>query len=155
MRCFYARTLAPAAVILGMAASQAFAGGPRPWLCSDMAVFSSKQPMVYEARTAGGTWVLSFMHFQMGGPNEGHTIVAQRELRSGDSVTGSLPAGRYFAVALHRKSARYWPCPQYVQEKDREKPGVITSLCFSERRGACPARVVVKPADPAAPHPAP
>jgi hypothetical protein len=143
-----------AGVLVCATAPRVLAGRARPWVCRDKAAFSSKRPMTYEAKATGRhTWILSFMQFQMGGPNEGFTSIEKNLLRPrGDSVTGQLPAGHYFAVAVYRRGS-YWPCPQYVQEDDRVKPGVIATLCFGEESGSCPVKVTIRPADTAqSPH---
>ena len=148
MRIVSWRKLILAIAIICATAPEVFAGQVRPWVCRDKAAFSSSHPMTYEATATGRhLWTLSFMQFQMGGPNEGFTSIARHVLRpSGDSVTGQLPPGHYFAVAVYR-SGSYWPCPQNVQEDDRVKPGVIATLCFGEDGGSCPVKVTIRPAD--------
>ena len=144
------RKLILAGALICATAPNVFAGRARPWVCRDKAAFSSKHPITYEATATGRhLWILSFMQFHMGGPNEGFTSIAKRVLRPrGGGVTGQLPAGHYFAVAVYRRGT-YWPCPQNVQEDDRVKPGVIATLCFGEEGGLCSAKVTIRPADTA------
>lgn len=148
MRIISWRNLLLTAAILCATAPRVFAGRARPWVCSDKAAFSSSRPMTYEAMATGRhLWILSFLQFQMGGPNEGFTDIARHVLRrNGRSVTGQLPAGHYFAVAVYSRGG-YWPCPQNVQEHDRGRPGVIATLCFGEDGNACPVKVTIRTAD--------
>jgi hypothetical protein len=142
------RPLLLAAFAAVFVTSASYAAEPRPWLCHDKPVFSSDRPMTYEATaTKGREWHLFFMQFDPNGPHDGFSIVQSRDLpRRGGTVSGHLPAGRYFSVALFHSASGYWICPGQTSEKRDSLPlGLITSLCFGEGGGSgCRVRLTVK-----------
>ncbi len=136
-----------AAIAAVFVTSTSYAGEPRPWLCHDKPVFSSNRPMTYEASTSKGReWHLFFMQFDPNGPHDGFSIVQSRDLpRRGGTVSGHLPAGRYFSVALFHNASGYWICPGQTSERRGSSLGLITSLCFGEGGGSsCRVRLTVK-----------
>ncbi len=79
------------------------------------------------------------MQFTPGGSNDGFDIA---KTASGTS-SGHLPAGRYFAVALHDVRGN-WVCPADVDEQPRSA-GTISNLCFAARDDDCDVRLIVTP----------
>ncbi len=131
-----------------IAATSAYAGEARPWLCRDKPVFSSQQPMTYDL-VMGRAWRLFVMQFSPGGSNDGFDIV--KTVESGDSSNGHLAAGRYFAVAL-RNSNGNWICPGDARDESRPT-GVISNLCFAADEGdGCAVKLTVRPEASAEPH---
>ena len=129
--------LTPILAMLAIA-SVAHAAEPRPWLCRDKPVFSSQQPMSYRLTTnSPSRWQLFLMQFT---PDAGHDGFDITKTVSGTS-TGSLPAGRYFAVAL-RAVGGNWVCPAEVSEPQRAA-GTISNLCFAAQEGGCSVTFVV------------
>jgi len=128
--------------------SAAHAAEPRPWLCRDKPVFSSQQPMSYQLSTnSRSQWRLFLMQFTPGGGNDGFDIA---KTASGSS-SGHLPAGRYFAIALHDVRGN-WVCPAEVDEQPRSA-GTISHLCFAAQDGDCNVKLIVTPdATNATPH---
>ena len=98
-KIFIAILSASMSILLSRAAS---AEEPRPWLCRDKPVFSYDHPMQYEATARSGRqWRIFFMLYSPDSAHDGFDIVKSQEIGSrGDPQTGSLNAGRYFAVAL-------------------------------------------------------
>ena len=77
------------------------------------------------------------MQFTPGGGNDGFDIA---KTASGTS-SGHLPAGRYFAIALHEVRGN-WVCPAEVSEQPRSA-GVISNLCFAAEDGPCNVKLSV------------
>ena len=109
----------------------------RPWLCRDKPVFSSEHAMQYQATAQPGRqWRIFFMQYSPDAAHDGFDIVNSREIGSrGDAATGSLAAGRYFAVALYRGSGSHWICPDYT--RDDRKAGEVSNLCYGEDGPPC------------------
>ena len=119
-------------------ASAAHASEPRPWLCRDKPVFSSQQPMSYQLSTnSRSQWQLFLMQFTPGAGHDGFDIA---KAASGTS-NGHLPAGRYFAVALHNVRGN-WVCPAEVREQ-HAPAGAISNLCFAAQDGDCNVKLIV------------
>jgi len=135
------------AIIMLVMTSVARAAEPRPWLCRDKPVFSYDRGMEYEASARPGRqWQLFFMEFDPSGGHDGFTIVSQRDLGiGGQSLTGQLAAGKYFAVALYRAEGGYWVCPGTARDSGAPKLGTVTNLCFSESGPVCRVTLAVKP----------
>jgi hypothetical protein len=119
-------------------ASVAHAAEPRPWLCRDKPVFSSGQPMSYQLTVKSSAWELFLMQFTPGAGHDGFDITRT----IGGASSGQLPAGQYFAVALHRSGGN-WICPVDVDEEHAH--GAISDLCFSGSDGGCSVKFVVTP----------
>jgi hypothetical protein len=118
-------------------ASVAHAAEPRPWLCRDKPVFSSQQPMSYQLTTSSrAQWELFLMQFTPGAGHDGFDIT--KTISNG---SGHLPAGRYFAVALHNVRGN-WVCPAEVNEQQRVA-GTISNLCFAGQDGGCNVKFLV------------
>lgn len=118
------------------------AAEPRPWLCRDKPVFSSGSPMTYSAANpGGGTWVLTFMRFNLGGGHDGFTVISSPKVTG--RIDGKLESGQWYAVALYR-SGNHWICPANASENDRPAPGVVSDLCYGEDPGACTVTLTVK-----------
>jgi hypothetical protein len=131
------KALLVSAIALAIAAaSMAHAGEPRPWLCRDKPVFSSQQPMSYRLST-NSQWQLFLMQFTPGAGHDGFDIT--KTIRG--SSNGHLPAGRYFAVALHTARGN-WVCPAEADEQPRAA-GTISNLCFAAQEGDCSVKFVV------------
>jgi hypothetical protein len=127
-----------AAVVAFLMASAAHAAEPRPWLCRDKPVFSSQQPMSYQLSTnSRSQWQLFLMQFTPGAGHDGFDIA---KTASGTS-SGHLPAGRYFAVALHNVRGN-WVCPAEVREQ-HTSIGTISNLCFAAQDGGCSVKLIV------------
>ncbi len=137
--------------------SAALAEEARPWLCRDKPVFSYDRAMEYEATARPGRqWRIFFMLYSPDAAHDGFDIVNSREIGSrGDPVTGSLAAGRYFAVALYRGNGSHWICPDYTHDDRNPKLGEVSNLCYGEDGPPCLVKLRVKPdhhlALPAAP----
>ena len=127
-----------ASAIAFLTASMANAGEPRPWLCRDKPVFSSQQPMNYQLTgTSRSQWQLFLMQFTPGAGHDGFDIART----IGSTSNGHLPAGRYFAVALHNVRGN-WVCPAEVSEQ-RAGAGAISDLCFASQDGGCSVKFIV------------
>ena len=146
----FRRVAAAVAAVMFVLSGLAFAEPPRPWLCRDKPVFSSRRPMTYlTSKHGGGRWIMTFMRFDpAGGGHDGFTVVSSHSVR-GD-VSGSLEPGQWYAVALYR-SRGHWICPANAREDDEPARGVVSSLCFGEDPGSCPVKLTVRPADSVAP----
>lgn len=132
-----------AATFLGvLAAHPVFATEPRPWLCRQIPVFSDDKPMTWSAnRTGMGEWVMTFMHYDpQGGGHDGFTVISIQKVGSGAS--GTLAAGRYYAVALHR-SGSHWICPANASPTGASA-GYITRLCYGADEDSCDVRFTVE-----------
>jgi hypothetical protein len=127
----------------------------RPWLCRNKPVFSSNSAMTYQVANHGGSrWELLLMQFEPGSAHDGYEIVASQELPAGaGQASGTLTAGRYFAVAMYRGGGGRWICPGYAQDKDRPA-GALSRICYGEEASSCPVTltVVAAPSPGAAAH---
>lgn len=115
----------------------ALAEEARPWLCRDKPVFSYDHAMEYQATAQPGRqWRIFFMQYSPDAAHDGFDIVNSREIGSrGEPATGSLAAGRYYAVALYRGSGSHWICPDYTH--DDRKVGEVSNLCYGEDGPPC------------------
>jgi hypothetical protein len=133
----------------------AHAAEARPWLCRDKPVFSSSSAMTYQVANHGESrWELLLMQFEPGSAHDGYEIVASQELPAGAGrASGTLVAGRYFAVAMYRGGGGHWICPGYAQDKDRPA-GALSRICYGEEASSCPVTltVVATPSPGAASH---
>jgi hypothetical protein len=131
----------------------AFAEEARPWLCRDKPVFSYDHAMQYQATARPGRqWRIFFMLYSPDAAHDGFDIVKSQEIGSrGDSQTGSLNAGRYFAVALYRGSGSHWICPDYTHDNRNPSLGEVSNLCYGEDGPPCLVNLKVKPTAPASP----
>jgi hypothetical protein len=122
----------------------ALAEEARPWLCRDKPVFSDDHPMEYQATALPGRqWRIFFMQYSPDAAHDGFDIVNSREVGSrGDPAAGSLPAGRYFAVALYRGVGSHWICPDFTH--DDRKLGEVSNLCYGEDGPPCLVNLKVK-----------
>jgi hypothetical protein len=137
-----ARTLSIAALTL-LVSTPVLAQEARPWLCRDKPVFSYDRSMEYQVTARPGRqWRMFFMKYSPDAAHDGFDIVDSREVR-GD-VAGSLAAGQYFAVALHRRGG-HWICPDYTQDDPNPKLGEVSNLCYGEGGPPCLVRLLVKP----------
>ena len=111
----------------------------RPWLCRDKPVFSYDHAMQYQATArAGRQWRIFFMQYSPDAAHDGFDIVNSREIGSrGDPATGSLAAGRYFAVALYRGAGSHWICPDYTHDDRNPSLGEVSNLCYGEDGPPC------------------
>jgi hypothetical protein len=133
------KALAASVLVFAMA-SATQAAEPRPWLCRDKPVFSSQQPMSYQmTNSSRGGWRLFLMQFTPGAGHDGFDIAKTVNYTS----SGHLPAGRYFAVALHSAQGN-WICPAEVRD-EHSPAGVISNLCFAAQDGGCSVKFVVTP----------
>ena len=133
----------------------AHAAEARPWLCRSKPVFSSDSAMSYQIVNHGSSrWALLLMQFEPGSAHDGYEIVASQELPAGAGrASGTLVAGRYFAVAMYRGGGGHWICPGYAQDKDRPA-GALSRICYGEEASSCPVTltVVATPSPGAASH---
>ncbi len=138
---------AAAALLAAAAATPAMGAEARPWLCRDKPVFSSAAAMTYRAANRGGRrWRLLLMQFQEGGAHDGFGIIAARDLAPGAAhVSGSLGAGRYFAVVMYARGG-VWICPGYAHEKDNPPAGAVSEICYGDDPSDCPVSLTVTPA---------
>jgi hypothetical protein len=145
-------TIAIALIGATLAPASARAMEPRPWLCRDKPVFSSDKPMQYELSARPGTqWQMFFMQFDPNAAHDGFSITQAREIGlRGVTEKGKLPPGRYFAVALRRRSGAVWICPGYVRESPKIQPGIVAKLCYGESEPACLVDLIVTPDHPMA-----
>lgn len=130
-----------------LSSSAAFAEEARPWLCRDKPVFSYDRAMEYQATAQPGRqWRIFFMQYSPDAAHDGFDILSSREIASrGDPVTGSLAAGRYFAVALYRGNSSHWICPDYTHDDRNPKLGEVSNLCYGEDGPPCLVNLKVKP----------
>jgi len=147
-KVFVAILCATMSILLSRAAS---AEEPRPWLCRDKPVFSYDHAMQYQATARPGRqWRIFFMQYSPDAAHDGFDIVNSREIGSrGDSETGSLNAGRYFAVALYRGNGSHWICPDYTHDNRNPSLGEVSNLCYGEDGPPCLVNLKVKPSAPA------
>jgi hypothetical protein len=147
-KVFIAILSATMSILLSRAAS---AEEPRPWLCRDKPVFSYDHAMQYEATARSGRqWRIFFMLYSPDSAHDGFDIVKSQEIGSrGDAQTGSLNAGRYFAVALYRGSGSHWICPDYTHDNRNPSLGEVSNLCYGEDGPPCLVNLKVKPSAPA------
>ncbi len=150
------RRLAPIAAlafaILTSIATSALAAEARPWLCRDKPVFSATGPIAYRADNRGGSvWQLFFMHFEMGGENDGYTTVDSCVLRPGASTSGTLSAGQYFAVAMYRVGGGRWICSGPTDDSEGTQPGEISRICYSSDSSDCALKLTPRHADSPSP----
>jgi hypothetical protein len=120
----------------------------RPWLCRDKPVFSYDHAMQYQATARPGRqWRIFFMQYSPDAAHDGFDIVNSREIGSrGDAATGSLTAGRYFAVALYRGAGSHWICPDYTHDDRNPSLGEVSNLCYGEDGPPCLVNLKVNPA---------
>lgn len=146
-----ARFFSTAAVIATMLASPAAAQEARPWLCRDKPVFSYEHSMQYQVTARPGRqWRLFFMQYSPDAAHDGFDILNTRDISSrGDSVAGSLTAGRYFAVALYRQGG-HWICPDYTHDDHNFRLGEVSNLCYGDGGPPCLVKLLVKPDHPPA-----
>jgi hypothetical protein len=146
------RSASVASAILVVAFAAVFAAPPaysfeaEPWLCRDKPVFSSDRPMVYDATAGNGReWRLFFMQLTPDGPHDGFDIIQSRSLgRQGGTVSGHLPAGTYFVVALYYARGGYWRCPT-AHEPVNTQLGVISLIRFGGGESGPRVTLTVKP----------
>jgi hypothetical protein len=149
METRFTARLTIASVLLGalLAPAPVHAMEPRPWLCRDKPVFSSDKPMQYELSARPGIqWQMFFMQFDPNAAHDGFSISQAREIgMRGATQRGKLPPGRYFAVALRRRSSEVWICPGYAHESSKIQPGIVAKLCYGESEPACLVDLLVTP----------
>jgi hypothetical protein len=98
--------------------------------------------MTWRATQHGaGHWVITFMHYSPTGGHDGFTVVASREVNGGEAG-GTLDAGQYYAVALHRAGGR-WICPGNASENHDPDAGAISSLCYGADEGSCDVKLKI------------
>ena len=133
----------PAGLIFAASVS---ATEPRPWLCRQIPVFSADKAMTWRATARGaGHWIMTFMHYDpAGGGHDGFTVVSTREVNGGEA-DGTLDAGQYYAVALHRLG-QHWICPANASETHDARPAAISNLCYGEAEDSCDVKLTVNPA---------
>ena len=152
------RFLSTGAAIAMLLASPALAEEGRPWLCRDKPVFSYDRSMEYQVTARPGRqWQIFFMQYSPDAAHDGFDIINSREISSrGDPITGSLAAGRYFAVVLYREGG-HWICPDYTHDDRNPKLGEVSNLCYGDDGPPCLVKLQVKPdhhlAMPGAPTP--
>jgi hypothetical protein len=135
------------------------AAEPRPWLCRDKPVFSYERAMEYQVSARPGRqWRMFFMQFEANAAHDGFDIVNSREIPArGDTLSGRLDAGRYYAVALYKGAEGRWICPDYTHDNRDAKLGEVSNLCYGEDGPPCLVTMKVKPdhslAQPASPPP--
>ncbi len=118
------------AALAGFATAPAFAAEPRPWLCRDKPAFSSDKPMRYETGGPGGRhWRIFLMQFKLDTAHDGFDIVASQDLAAAGS--GTLPSGRYFAVAMHLAANGHWICHPSARRLQASEASTVTRLCFT------------------------
>ena len=128
-------------------ARPARAAEPRPWLCRDKPVFSSDQPMTYDASLRGsGQWMMIFMRFDPSGGHDGFTIFDSRDIRG--QVSGSLERGQWYAVGMYREGSR-WVCAAQAQENPQFVRGIVRDLCYGASEDGCDVKMIVREDGPA------
>lgn len=138
-----------AAGLIAAASLPARAAEPRPWLCRDKPVFSSNQPMTYDASRRGRDhWVMTFMRFDPSGGHDGFTVFDSREVSG--QVTGALERGQWYAVGMYREGSR-WICAAHAQESRHFVAGIVRDLCYGAAEGGCDVKMTVRESGQAAP----
>lgn len=136
-----AGVLGAAVLMLAAAAPVARALEPRPWLCRDKPVFSSGQPMTYDASLrGGGHWVMIFMRFDPSGGHDGFTVFDTRDVSG--RVRGSLARGQWYGVGMYREGS-HWICSAQADENDQVVAGVVRDYCYGRTAGSCDVELVV------------
>jgi hypothetical protein len=129
-------------MIMLAAVSPACAGEPRPWLCRDKPVFSSDQPMSYEAIMRGsGRWVMIFMRFDPSGGHDGFTVFDTRDVSG--QVSGPLESGQWYAVGMYSEGG-HWICAAPAEENHKFIPGIVRDYCYGETEGSCDVKLTVR-----------
>jgi hypothetical protein len=132
------------------AASAAWAVEPRPWLCRDKPVFSSDQPMTYDASLRGrGHWVMIFMRFDPSGGHDGFTVFDTRDVSG--QITGPLERGQWYAVGMYREGD-HWICAAQAKESRQFVAGIVRDYCYGEAAGTCDVKLTVRESKQGAPH---
>jgi hypothetical protein len=151
MRLLKRAAIAMSAVgIMLAAASLARAVEPRPWLCRDKPVFSSSQPMTYDASLHGrGHWVMIFMRFDPSGGHDGFTVFDTRDVSG--QITGPLEPGQWYAVGMYREGS-HWICAAQAAQTHQFVAGIVRDLCYGEAEGGCDVKLTVRESGPAAAH---
>ncbi len=95
-----------------------------------------------------------FMQYSPDAAHDGFDIVNSRDIVTrGYPASGTLAAGRYFAVALYRDGG-HWICPDYTHDDRNPKLGEVSNLCYGDGGPPCLVKLQVKPDHhPAAPAP--
>jgi hypothetical protein len=115
---------------------------PRPWLCRDKPVFSSNQPMTYDASMrGGGRWVMIFMRFDPSGGHDGFTVFDTRDVSG--QITGPLESGQWYAVGMYNEGG-HWICAARAEESPQFVPGVVRDYCYGESEGSCDVKLTVR-----------
>ena len=143
--------------ILGVACGLSPAQGadPRPWLCRDKPVFSSREEVQYRVSSQGGTrWQMFFMQYDPNGPHDGYSIINSAQVPAGGSRDGYLQAGHYFAVPLFSRGG-HWICPEYSHDESFGKSGVVAEICYAAEEPPCTVKLSVKPTRPPGVEPVP
>jgi hypothetical protein len=131
-----------AAMLMLVVAEPARAVEPRPWLCRDKPVFSSNQPMSYDASLrGGGHWVMIFMRFDPSGGHDGFTVYDTRDVTG--RVTGTLERGQWYGVGMYREGS-HWICSAQADENDQVVPGVVRDYCYGRTAGSCDVELIVR-----------
>jgi hypothetical protein len=131
-----------AAMLMLVVAASARAVEPRPWLCRDKPVFSSNQPMSYDASLrGGGHWVMIFMRFDPSGGHDGFTVYDTRDVTG--RVTGTLERGQWYGVGMYREGS-HWICSAQADENDQVVPGVVRDYCYGRTAGSCDVELIVR-----------
>jgi hypothetical protein len=109
--------------------------------------------MQYQATARPGRqWRIFFMLYSPDAAHDGFDIVKSQEIGSrGDAQSGSLNAGRYFAVALYRGNGSHWICPDYTHDNRNPSLGEVSNLCYGEDGPPCLVNLKVKASAPASP----
>jgi hypothetical protein len=130
-------TIAAAFAALTIGATSARGAEARPWLCRDKPVFSDSTAMNYSVTTrTGRAWRMFFMAFEPGAAHDGFEIVRSAPLAPGSDATGSLEAGRYFAVAMYASGGN-WICPGYAQDSEHRPAGELYNICYGQDGPPC------------------
>jgi hypothetical protein len=121
----------------------------RPWLCRDKPVFSDNTAMNYRVTTsAGRSWRMFFMQFEPDAAHDGFEIVRTAPLTPGGDASGSLEAGRYFAVAMYASGGN-WICPGYAQDSEHRPAGELYNICYGQDGPPCLVTLAIMPSTPA------
>jgi hypothetical protein len=131
------------ALLLALPWATAHAAEPRPWLCRDKPVFSTSGPSRIELNSNDSRrWQVFLMQFDPSGGHDGFSITNSYDLGPGNHrASGSLGAGRFFAVALYN-SGGHWICP--APARDEPSAGTISNVCYSPNGGACDVSLKVR-----------
>jgi hypothetical protein len=125
------------------------AAEPRPWLCRDKPVFSSGQPMTYDASVrGGGSWTMTFMRFDPTGGHDGFTVFDSREING--QLSGTLERGQWYAVGMYREGG-HWICAAQAQESHQFVAGIVRDLCYGASEGGCDVKMIVREAGQSVP----